>query len=175
MNVILIGYRASGKTSVGKLLAEQLWKTFVDTDIETRKRHFDGATIADIFQQRGEPAWRAAEAAVMADYLQLDNHVLALGGGTPIIPSVREALKNDTNSRRIYLRCDPEELNRRASADPDSAASRPNLTQLGGGVAEIRALLEKREPVYREVADVEFDVTHVAVADTVRYLIQKFL
>lgn len=174
MNVILIGYRGSGKTSVGKKLAAQLWKTFVDVDVETCGK-FGGKTIAAIWQESGEPAWRKAEEEVVRDLLAKDNLVIGLGGGTVMIPGLAEAMKAAPDTKRIYLRCEPEELHRRISGDSQSAATRPSLTTHGGGLEEIRTVLAQREPVYRQVADGEFDVTRVGVDDTVRYLIQKFL
>lgn len=173
MNVVLIGYRGSGKTSVGRLLAERLGKTFVDSDHETRRRCFDNATIADIWQTHGEPAWRRAEAAVTTRLLTMEDHVIALGGGTPMIPAVREALKSAANCRRVYLRCEPEELYRRISKDADTAGSRPSLTAHGGGLEEIRMVLAQREPVYREVCDVEVDVTRPNPEAVAEDLIQR--
>jgi shikimate kinase len=92
-----------------------------------------------------------------------------------MVPAAREAVEQAADTKRIYLRCDPEELHRRIAADAASSATRPNLTNLGGGVEEIRAVLAEREPVYRAVADAEFDVTRVSVDETVRWLIKEFL
>lgn len=172
MNILLVGYRGSGKTSVGRRLAQQLWKTFADVDRETCRR-FDDASIAEIWRTHGEPAWREAEAAVTADLIGRANQVIALGGGTVMIPAVRQAIEAADNCRTIYLRCDPQELHRRVRGDAQTAATRPNLTGHGGGIEEIRAVLAEREPVYRELADDEFDVTRTGVEETVRYLIQR--
>lgn len=172
MNIVLVGYRGSGKTSVGKKLASQLWKTFVDVDRETCRR-FDNRTIADIWQTEGEPAWREAEAQVMADLLGRDEQVIALGGGTVMIPQARQALEQADDCRTVYLCCQPEELFRRIEHDAHSAATRPSLTGQGGGLEEIRAVLEQRDPVYRAVADEVFDVTHAGIDETVRHLIRR--
>ena len=61
--IVLIGYRGSGKTSIGRVLAEQLWKTYVDVDYVTRER-FDNKTIAEIWEEFGDPAWRHARIMV---------------------------------------------------------------------------------------------------------------
>ena len=174
MNVILIGYRASGKTSVGRKLAAQLWKTYADVDAETRKR-FNHQTIREIWEAHGEPAWREAEAATLCELLGRDDLVISLGGGTPLIPDARQAIAAAKDATRLYLRCSPEELHRRIRQDAASTDARPNLTALGGGAEEIAAVLAEREPVYRELADHEFDVTHTSVDETVRFLIQRFL
>jgi shikimate kinase len=84
-------------------------------------------------------------------------------------------VKNAPDTRRIYLKCEPEELHRRISADKQSTATRPNLTNLGGGVEEIRAVLAQREPVYVSVADHVFDVTHTDLESALRHLIQRCL
>jgi shikimate kinase len=174
MNIILFGYRGSGKTTLGRMLAAQLWKTFADVDDEARKR-FGGRAIARIWQEEGEPAWRAAEVEVTAQLLARPEMVIALGGGTLMQPAAREAVRNAREAVRIYLKCAPAELHRRIAADPNTAATRPNLTALGGGLEEIEAVLREREPVYLEVADKVFDVTELAPGDAVRFLIKRCL
>lgn len=172
MNIVLVGYRGSGKTTIGKRLASQLWKTFVDVDRETCRR-FDDAAVADIWQTHGEPAWREAEAAVTVELLGRSNQVIALGGGSVVIPAVRQALEQASDCRTIYLRCDSSELHRRIQGDAQSATSRPSLTDRGGGLDEIQAVLAEREPMYRAVADEEFDVTRTGIDETVRHLIKR--
>ncbi len=174
MNVILFGYRGSGKTSIGKKLAAQLWKEFADVDVEACKR-FDNPSIADIWATHGEPAWRAAEIQVTRDLCAMPNMVIALGGGTLMQPDARAAVEQAPDAVRIYLACDPQELLRRVQADPNSTATRPNLTALGGGLDEINAVLAQRDPVYRAVATHVFDVTHLTVENAVRHLIKRCL
>jgi len=172
-NIILIGYRGSGKTTIGKLLADQLWKTFVDVDDETCKR-FDHLSIAQIWEQFGEPKWREAEVEVTRELCGKTDHIIGLGGGTLMEAGAREAVEN-ADATRIYLKCQPEELYRRISADTGSADTRPSLTAQGGGVEEIKAVLELREPVYQAVADSVFDVTHTDVKSALRHLIKRCL
>jgi len=174
MNIVLIGYRGSGKSSIGKKMAIELWMDFVDTDAEVVKR-FDGLTIAEIWEQHGEPAFRAMECEVTADVLKKDNQVIALGGGTVMQPTAREALAAAAHRQIIYLQCEPAELARRLAGDVETRAARPNLTSHGGGVDEIEAVLAEREPVYREVADHELEVTRMTVDDAVRHIITRFM
>lgn len=174
MNVILIGYRACGKTSIGKRLAGKLWSTFVDVDQEALKR-FGGKTIAQIWQELGEPAWREAEVDVTRTLVAKPKMVIALGGGTLMQPGARKAVMEAKDTTRVYLKCAPAELYRRTSQDQQSAATRPNLTNLGGGLEEIEAVLKQREPVYLEVADKVLDVTNLSIDDATRYLVERCL
>ena len=173
-NIILIGYRGCGKTTIGKLLADQLWKKFVDVDDETCKR-FDGKTIAAIWQEFGEPAWRREEIAVTQELCARKGMVIGLGGGTLMQPAAKQAVKEAAGAVRIYLKCDPEELFRRISADTKSAATRPALTKFGGGLEEIKTMIAQREPVYLEVADHVFDVTNIEPESGLRHLIKRCL
>jgi shikimate kinase len=173
MNIILIGYRACGKTSMGKLLAEQLWKTFKDVDDETCKL-FRNHSIADIWREHGEPAWREKEVQVTQKLCASQDMVIALGGGTLMQPAARQAVEASTGVR-IYLKCKPEELHRRIHSDTRSSHTRPSLTATGGDLEEIKAVLAVREPVYEAVADKVFDVTHTPVADAVSYVIHRCL
>ncbi len=173
MNIILIGYRGSGKTTIGRKLASQLWKTFVDTDDEVCKR-FDNSTIAQIWDEHGERAFRDMEIQVTRELCDRDDLVIGLGGGTVLEAAARAAVEA-AQAIRIYLKCEPKELHQRISGDQQTAAQRPNLTALGGGVAEIEAVLDEREPVYEAVADHVFDVTHVTADEAVGHLVRMYL
>lgn len=179
MNIIFMGYRGSGKTSIGKKIAGQTWKDFVDTDAEVVKR-FDGRSIADIWETDGEPAFRAAEVQVAQECLNRDDHVIALGGGTVMQAGVPEMIRAATDAKRIYLHCKPAVLAERIAADAASTANRPSLTGsaaagASGGVEEITAVLEERDPVYRDLADVVFDVSYVDLPAAVAYLTRHHL
>ena len=175
MNLVLLGYRGSGKTSVGRKLAHETWKKFVDTDAEICKR-FGGASIREIWQRHGEAAFREKECEVVAELMKRDEQVVALGGGSLMQEPARQAVKDARNTVRIYLKCDPEVLDQRIRADSATAAARPDLTTLGGGVEEIRTVLAEREPVYLAVADKVLDVTHIqGVEDTVEYIVRRCL
>jgi shikimate kinase len=167
MSIALLGYRGSGKSTVGRRLADRLWQTFVDTDELVVRRA--GAPIKEIFERRGEAAFRDLESEVVAEVSRLTDHVIALGGGAVLREENRKALK-DAGLKLIYLRCDAEELIRRIQSDPASADARPDLTDLGGGIAEVRKVLAEREPIYRSVMTGELDVTHLSPQDAVVYI-----
>lgn len=174
MNVILIGYRGSGKSTLGKLLAARQWLKFVDVDREVCKR-FGTDSIAQIWAQHGQPQWRRVEVEVTQEVCRSDGQVIALGGGTLMEPAARQAVLEAPNAIRIYLYCDVQELHKRILQDPRSSQDRPALTDEGGGTEEIDRVLTQRDPVYRAVADKVFDVTHLGSENGVRYLIEKCL
>jgi shikimate kinase len=147
-NIILVGLRCTGKTTVGRLLAKRLGWSFADADdrIET----VAGMTIADIFATEGEGSFRDREAAALADLCERSGHVIATGGGAVMREANRRLLK--ANGFVVWLTAAPEALWERMNTDPATAARRPNLTA-GGGEEEVKSLLAAREPLYREVAD----------------------
>lgn len=172
MNIVLLGYRGSGKTSVGKKIASELWKDFVDLDDVTRKR-FNGQSIAEIWATHGEAAFRAAEAQAAAEQLAKDDLVIATGGGLLTHDAGRAAVTSAANATRIYLRCDADVLAKRIAGDVATAAQRPSLTGQADPAAEVEQVLAERDPVYREVADIVFDVTYCSIEEAVRHLIAK--
>ncbi|MGO9920697.1 MAG: shikimate kinase [Isosphaeraceae bacterium] len=147
--LILIGYRGSGKSTVGKIVADRLGRPFRDTDLEIEAR--SGRSIAAIFAEEAEPSFRDWEERTLAELAgEFPEAVLATGGGVVL----REA-----NRRRIrdfgfvaWLQAPPEELARRLETDPRSPTSRPALTH-AGTLGEIAQVLAVRAPIYRELAD----------------------
>ena len=169
MSTVLIGYRGSGKTSVGKKLADHLWQKFVDTDEMVAKKA--GKSIADIFEQDGEARFRELETEAVREAAALQDHVIALGGGAPLREENRRIIK-EAGHRVIYLKCEPEALLRRIQNDPETPRLRPHLTALGGGIDEISKVLAEREPIYRQMADAELEVTYLEPADAIVYIVR---
>jgi len=168
MLAALMGYRGCGKTTIGKRIADRLWARFVDID-DLIVRAAGGKSIRDIFLEHGEPYYRDIETECLREALKQSDIILALGGGTVIRDQNREMLRAD-GGKIIYLKCDPEELDRRIKSDPNSALHRPSLTSLGGGIQEIRIKLSEREPLYREVMHCELDVTNLSPEEAVHYV-----
>jgi shikimate kinase len=148
MILTLIGYRATGKTTLARLLAERLGWDWIDADAEIERRA--GKSIARIFADDGEPAFRDIESAVIADLCRRDRLVLAAGGGAPLRPANRQAMRKA--GKVVWLTARPETILARMTADATTAARRPNLTDRSP-LDEIVDLLKKREPAYRESAD----------------------
>lgn len=152
MILTLIGYRATGKTTLARLLAERLGWEWIDADVEIERRA--GKTIASIFAEDGEPAFRDLEAAVIADLCCRDRLVLAAGGGAPMRPENREAMRRA--GKVVWLAARPETILARMSRDATTATRRPNLTDKSP-LDEIIELLARREPIYHQTAHISID------------------
>ncbi len=147
MNLILIGYRATGKTSLARHLAARLGWDSVDADVEIERRA--GKSIARIFAEEGEPAFRDLEAAVIAELCGRRDLVLAAGGGAPLREASRRAMREA--GQVVWLRASPETILARMNGDATTAERRPSLTNLPP-LEEIVQVLGRREPIYRESA-----------------------
>jgi shikimate kinase len=152
MNIALIGFRGTGKTAVAQQLALRLGWDWIDADVELELRA--GKSIAAIFADDGEQAFRDLEAKVLADLIDRSETVLALGGGVVLRPENRELLRRAGSV--VWLKAEPETIEWRIAEDITTAARRPNLTA-AGGIAEIRQLLTERSPHYAACAGHHFD------------------
>ena len=152
MLVILIGYRATGKTTLAKLLARRLACEWIDADVAIE--HRAGKSIARIFAEDGEPAFRDLEARVIADLCRRADLVLAAGGGAPLREDSRRRMR--AAGKVVWLKATPETIHRRMTADATTPDRRPALTE-HDPVREIIELLQRREPIYRETAHLELD------------------
>ena len=152
MLLTLIGYRATGKTTLAKLLAERLAWAWVDSDDEIERRA--GKSITDLFEQDGEPAFRKLETAVIVDLCRRERLVLAAGGGAPLNADNRRIMRKA--GKVVWLRARPETILARMEGDVRSAARRPSLSQFDPA-REVTHLLDERTPIYRASADLTVD------------------
>ena len=150
--LILIGYRATGKTTLAQLLAQRLGWPWIDADPEIERR--TGKSIAQIFAEEGEPAFRDLEVRHVAELCHGGPLVLATGGGAPLRAESQRAMREA--GKVVWLTASPRTILARMSADPTTAARRPNLTE-HDPLAEIVELLARREPIYREAAHLVVD------------------
>ena len=165
MNLYLIGYRGSGKSTVAPLVAGQLGWTFSDSDdlVEAES----GLTIAEIFSKQGESAFRELETKAISDLAQQTCVVISLGGGAPMFPVNRQLMQS--SGKTVWLKADAELLWCRISGDGTSAQRRPDLTDQGG-LAEVQSLLTERGPVYNACADYALEIeamTPQEIADSI--------
>ncbi len=152
MNIYLIGYRGSGKTSVAAALARRLRWPWLDADAEIERRA--GKSIAQIFADQQAAGFRDLESAMVAELTARDQHIIALGGGAILREENRRAI---AGGQVIWLKASPEQLLARIQADPTTAKRRPNLTPQGG-FEEIRTLLAERMPLYAACANLAVEV-----------------
>ncbi len=143
-NVFLVGMMGAGKTTVGKLLAKHLDKTFIDCDEELQ--HRTGVSVSHIFDVEGEAGFRKRESALILELVGMDNIVLATGGGAVLAPVNREALAR--NGVVVYLKGSVHDLWHRTRHD----RGRP-LLQTADPLGRLKELFRQRDPLYAEVAD----------------------
>ena len=155
--VVLVGPMGSGKTTVGRILAEAWGVTLRDTDHDVEAAA--GRTISDIFVDDGEQAFRALERKAVADALAAHDGVLALGGGAVLDPETRDRLGDH---RVVFLHVGLSDSVKRVGL----GSARPLL--LGNVRARVKALLDERLPVYREVATVTVDTDGRPAEDVAR-------
>ena len=163
-SIFLVGMMGAGKSSVGKLLARHLGKTFHDSDqvIEART----GVRISLIFELEGESGFRAREAAVIEELTALKDSVLATGGGVVLDPRNRDLLK--TRGTVVYLRATVNELWNRTRHD----RNRP-LLQTGDPYTRLCELHAQRDPLYREVAAITVETGAQSLKSLVGKLEQR--
>jgi shikimate kinase len=143
MNITLIGYRCTGKTTVGRLLADGLGWPLVDTDTLVQERA--GKSISEIVAGAGWPGFRRLEREVVADVATRDRQVISAGGGAILDDANTAALR--ASGKVILLTAPPAVIWQRMKADPKTLAERPNLTD-AGGIAEVTSVLNERRSRY---------------------------
>jgi shikimate kinase len=161
MNVVLIGYRGCGKTTVGRVLAGRRGAAFVDTDDMIAES--TGLSIHEIFATRGERVFRELEQRAIELAVAAPGRVISVGGGAVELKENRQALRE--YGTVIWLGAPVATLWRRITADPSSASSRPDLA--GGGEEEVRALLARRTALYASTAHHIVSTDDRAVDDVV--------
>jgi len=166
-SIFLVGMMGAGKTSVGRVLAKRLQKTFYDSDhvIEDRT----GVKIPVIFEIEGEAGFRVRESAVVDELTALRDIVLATGGGAVLSEKNRDRLR--TRGTVVYLRASVRDLLSRTRHDKN----RPLLLQAADPRARLTELYDKRDPLYREVAHLTVDTGNQSLTSLVNRLCQMLL
>jgi shikimate kinase len=147
-HLFLVGYRGSGKTSVGQCLAERLGIPVVDSDKLVEEEA--GKSIREIFDEVGESGFRDIESRIVRQIADSESpHIISLGGGAILRSENRHTIRK--HGVTVWLKASPDQLATRIQGDATSAERRPALTALAAH-DEIVKLLEIRDPLYREVA-----------------------
>jgi len=169
-NIILTGYRATGKTTLAKRIAQQLNCSAVDSDIVVEERA--GCSIARLFAERGEPEFRRLEAeTIRCILLGSKKVVLATGGGAPVNETTRRLLK--ANGIVFWLQASPETIYARMCGDRTTASRRPALTDFDL-LTEIKNVLKQREACYREVAHFCVDTEKNSLDTAVQIILEQY-
>lgn len=154
-NIALIGFMATGKTAVGRLLAERTGKSFIELDSLIAQRA--GKSIEDIFTEDGEAAFRKLEIALVKEIAGNKNQVIACGGGVVLNKINIDRLKDYATI--ILLEAKPEIILKRALND---RAVRP-LLKGNDKMPKIKELLDFRQPLYRRAADMTIDTSDMDI------------
>ncbi|KOR30653.1 shikimate kinase [Achromatium sp. WMS2] len=168
-NVFLIGPMGAGKTTIGRQLAAALSFEFADSDHVIQKR--TGVDIPTIFAFEGESGFRQRESQIIDELTQLQNLVLATGGGSVLLAENRRVLT--ARGFVIYLYCSPEQQHERTGRDrnrPLLKASDPAVNPLD----RLRQLAAERDPLYQQIADLTVTTEKRAVPSVVREILRYF-
>ncbi|MAH73156.1 MAG: shikimate kinase [Cellvibrionales bacterium TMED49] len=166
-NIFLVGAMGSGKSSVGRALAETLRRSFLDVDTEIESR--TGANIQWIFDMDGEEGFRDRESKIFSLLISENaSAVIATGGGIVLREENRRLLLD--HGLVIYLSASSQQLYQRTRKD----RKRP-LLQVADRKSVIEKLLEERDPLYRQVADIVINSGHGRLSHSVRKLAEKIL
>lgn len=163
--VILVGFMAAGKTSVGRRLAERTGRAFVDLDAEVER--LAGRSIPEIFRRQGEAAFRELEARVTRELSFPEPAVVAVGGGWMARPELRDRWDDAV---RVWLRVEPDEVVDRLDGQLET---RPVLTGGGGSPDEVarRALADRRDDYAR--AEVHVDTSGRTVEEVAEEVLRR--
>ena len=167
MNIVLIGFRGTGKSTVGNLLAKRLERDFIDSDkyIESST----GKTIKCIFEEDGEEGFRKIETGIIAELSKVDNKVISAGGGAVLKEENVRNLKD--NGFLVLLEATPEIIHNRIAQDEKTTQQRPSLTDKKP-LDEIKHLIAKREHAYKNAADYTINSSYVSCEDIVTEIIK---
>ena len=160
-NLILIGLMGAGKTTLGRQLASELQLDFYDSDQLICER--TGVSIPTIFELEGEEGFRHREKIVINELVQLNNIIIATGGGTVLNAENRYKLRK--NGYVIYLHAHPQILLSRIQNDKN----RP-LLQVEDPLLKLQQLYVQRDPIYRETAHLIIEANDSCTTQTITRL-----
>jgi shikimate kinase len=170
--IVLTGFMGSGKSTVGRSLAQRLGWRFVDLDNLIEER--EGRAVARIFAESGEAAFRSLETAALTSSLREPRLVIALGGGALETPANRHALGTASQTRTVLLTASFETLYNRCQQQIAAAAGSPlPVRPLLGDREAAAARLARRDANYREAANLVLDTTGQQPEESVEELLAQ--
>ncbi len=164
-SVALIGFMGTGKTAVGKRLAERMGKDFIELDAMIERKA--GRSISDIFRQDGEIAFREMEIEATKEVAGRKNTVIACGGGLVLNRINIDRLKQECII--VYLTASAGVIQRRTS---NEAGKRP-LLEVADRFQQIKAMLKFRQPFYKRAADVIINTSKMSINTVVRRIMEE--
>jgi len=163
-NIVLIGFMGSGKTVVGRLLADRLGYKFIDTDKIIEERI--GKTISDIFNDEGERYFREIESNIVKELSELSGHVISTGGGIVLNQDNLTCLKK--SGLTVWLKASPESIHKRVVSE----SHRP-LLNVKDPLKKIKRLLNLREKFYSK-ADISINTDDLDIEKVVENIIDVY-
>jgi shikimate kinase len=168
MNIVLIGYRCSGKTSSGKIVAKKMKRDFRDIDSTIEERA--GRRIEELVAVKGWGYFRSLERDIIREVSDMDNIVIATGGG-----AVTDG-ENVRNLKRkgfvIWLKAEVDTLKERMKKEQESGVLRPSLTGKDP-VEEVKAVLDLRNPLYEAAGDLVIETDDISAEEIAESIIRE--
>jgi shikimate kinase len=168
MNLFLIGYRCSGKTTIGKSIAKTIDWSFVDSDLLVIKKN--GNSIKDIIDTAGWRAFRRMERSTLRQICTKDRQVVATGGGVVLDADNIKAMK--TSGTVVWLGASAATIQKRMRQDKSTENFRPALTDKGR-MEEIEDMLLKRNPYYESASDLFIQTDNATIDQITHKIVQK--
>lgn len=168
MNVVLIGFRGSGKSTIGKALSDRLGREFIDCDAWIERR--TGLTIKEIFEKHGESHFRTLESQAIGELSSLDGKVIATGGGAALKYQNMQVFKRN-GGKIFFLEVNAETAFARIQGDETTRSRRPALTDKDP-FTEVKEQIELRRPYYLKGADVTVGTDGRAIEEVVKEILQ---
>jgi len=157
-HLFLIGYRATGKTEVARVLGRRLGRTVIDLDAEISRKA--RRSIVEIFEQQGEIVFRRFETDLLTGISDREPAVVSLGGGSVKAEENQTFLRENGNV--VWLKARPDSILARMGEDPGNKFNRPALTR-HSSIREIEVLIEERSPIYAACADYTIETDDLSV------------
>ncbi|MDK2918452.1 MAG: shikimate kinase [Candidatus Petromonas sp.] len=165
-NIVLIGFMGTGKTTVGKKVAEKISLSFIDSDEEIVKK--SGMSINEIFNRFGEEYFRKIEGEVIEELSNLEGYVISTGGG--IVKNQENILNLKGKGAIIYLNGSAKKIEENIKKDADN---RP-LLKTDNVLNKIISLLEERKDLYRKAMDFEIIIDSLSVDEVAEKVIDIY-
>lgn len=171
-NVLLVGLRGSGKTTIGPMVAHKLNRPLLDLD-ELTLQVIGAKTVPEAWSRVGQSGFRTAEAEALRRAMAGGGQVIALGGGTPTAPGVAEYLRDvrkNKGAKVVYLRASAQTLRTRLSRT--DMTTRPAIT-LEDPLAEVETVLAARDPLYASLSDTVVDVDALSADEVAGEIVRR--